>query len=77
MAESNEQNQRSKSSKTRRTFEVAGVVPESESFKNFPPVVWVAELVQHLVAVLLLAIGKMLQLTFRKEPRDDHKRHAS
>ena len=75
-----QQDERDKASKTRKTFEVAGKLPDSEQFKNFPPIAWIAELVQHLVAVLILAMGKMIQLTFKKEKpssRQRQKEHAS
>lgn len=72
-----DERQQEKPSKTRKTFDVAGKVPDAERFKSFPPVIWVIELVQHLVAILILAIGRMIQLTFQREKPRGEKQHAS
>ena len=54
-------------SKTRRILERAGNVPGSERYQWFPPINWVAEMVQYLVVILILAIANMFRLMFRKQ----------
>lgn len=71
-AQSNSARQRP--TKTRQTFDIASQVPGGETFKNLPPIRWVVELIQQLVAVMILAIANMIRLTFRKEKAQQRQR---